>query len=74
MADAGSGVPPGCRNPFPNDNAECADDDADVGPLPFPSSKPMLPDRECALVSSKPPIVFPEGNCNGGRPLGGPMS
>ena len=75
IADAGSGVPAGCRWPLTNDTAECgADDDAEVGPLPLPSSSPKLPDLECALDSSSPPEELPVWYCEGARLLGGPMS
>src|SRR3954468_17451943 len=57
-AEAGSGVPWGCRNPYcdANDKAEYWDP-AEVGPLTLPSNGPKLPDLECAALLSLPPLA-----------------
>lgn len=45
-------------NPYcdANENAEYCEP-ADVGPLPFPSIGPKLPDLECAALLSLPPLA-----------------
>ncbi len=57
-ADAGSGVPCGCRRPYcdANERAEYCDP-AEVGPLTLPSKGPKLPDLECAALLSLPPLA-----------------
>lgn len=65
IADDGSGVPPrGFRRPMANERAEYVDDDADAGPLPFPSRFVKLPVLECPFASPNPGICS-----GGGRPL-----
>ena len=57
MAEAGSGVPAGCREPM----AEKPDDEAEVGPLVLPSTIVKLSDRECPLASLTPPAELMRG-------------
>lgn len=70
-ADAGSGVPCGCRKPYceAKESAENCDP-ADVGPLILPSNGPKLPDLECAALLSLPPLAdWFALACAPGRPL-----
>ena len=64
MAEAGSGVPAGCREPI----VEKPDDEAEVGPLVLPSTIVKLSDRECPLASLTPPAELMRG-WGDGRPF-----
>ena len=64
MAEAGSGVPAGCREP----TVEKPEDEADVGPLVLPSTMVKLSDLECPLASLTPPAELMRG-CGDGRPF-----
>ena len=68
MADAGSGVPAGCREHAGYDTAEKPDDEAEVGPLVLPSTIVKLSDLECPLPSL-PPLAEPIMGTGDGRPF-----
>ena len=70
MADEGSGVlvgPP--RKPIAKDRAEYVDEEADPGPLVFPSSKPKLSALERLLASPDMVIADIFNGCTCGRRL-----
>ena len=70
MADAGSGVPDGCRwLPIWLDIPEKDEDEADVGPLFLPSTIVKLSDLEWLLPSLVPPAEAPPYGWGAGRLL-----